>query len=37
MSRIARNLEFKECIPNSIEEKWFQIDIIKNKFVIKLD
>jgi hypothetical protein len=37
LSRYARNLSIKECVPSSYNTNWFNIDTKKNKLVIQLD
>lgn len=37
LSRFARNLDIKECIPNTEKPNWFDIDTKKNKIEIQLD
>ncbi len=37
LSRYARSLDIKECIPNPDKPNWFNIDIIRKKIEIRLD
>ena len=37
LSRFARNLDIKECVPNSDKLNWFTIDTKRNKIEIQLD
>ena len=37
LSRYARNLDIKECVPNRDKQNWFDIDIERNKIEIQLD
>jgi hypothetical protein len=37
LSRYARNLDIKECLPNPDKENWFDIDTKRNKIKIQLD
>ena len=37
LSRYARNLDIKECVPNPDKQNWFDIDTKRNKIEIKLD
>ena len=37
LSRYARNLDIKECIPNPAKQNWFDIDTKDNKIEIQLD
>lgn len=37
LSKFARNLDIKECIPNPEKQNWFEIDTKLNKMVIQLD
>jgi hypothetical protein len=37
LSRYARNLDIKECVPNPDKQNWFEIDIKRNKIEIHLD
>ena len=37
LSKYARNLEIKACVPNSIEPMWFKIDTELKKIEIQLD
>lgn len=37
LSRYARNLDIKECIPNPDKQNWFDIDTKRNKIEIRLD
>ena len=37
LSRYARNLDIKDCVPNSAKENWFEIDTLRNKITIQLD
>lgn len=37
LSKYARNLDISECVPNSENNNWFDIDIERKKFSIQLD
>jgi hypothetical protein len=37
LSRFARNLDIKECVPNPDKQNWFEIDTKRNKIEIQLD
>lgn len=37
LSRFARNLDIKECVPNRDKQNWFDIDTKRNKIEIQLD
>ena len=37
LSRYARNLDIKECVPNPDKQNWFDIDTKRNKIEIQLD
>lgn len=37
LSRFARNLDIKECLPNSDKQNWFDIDTERNKIEIQLE
>jgi hypothetical protein len=37
LSRYARNLDIKECMPNPGKQNWFNIDTARNKIEIYLD
>lgn len=37
LSRFARNLDIKECVPNPDKQNWFDIDTKLNKIEIQLD
>jgi hypothetical protein len=37
LSRYARNLDIKECVPNLDKQNWFDIDTKRNKIEIQLD
>lgn len=37
LSRYARNLGIKECVPNPDKQNWFKIDTKRNKIEIQLD
>jgi hypothetical protein len=37
LSRFARNLDLKECVPNPDKQNWFDIDPKRNKIEIQLD
>lgn len=37
LSRLARNLDIKECVPNPNKHNWFYIDTKQNKMEIQLD
>ncbi len=37
LSRFARNLDIKECVPNPDKHNWFDIDTKRNKIEIQLD
>lgn len=37
LCRFARNLDIKECVPNTDIRNWFNIDIKQNKIEIQLD
>jgi hypothetical protein len=37
LSRYARNLDIKECLPNPDKQNWFDIDTKRNKIEIQLD
>lgn len=37
LSRFARNLDIKECVPNPGKPNWFNIDINLNKIEVQLD
>lgn len=37
LSRFARNLDIKECVPNPDKQNWFDIDTKRNKIEIQLD
>ncbi|MGN6438814.1 MAG: hypothetical protein ACTHMM_19880 [Agriterribacter sp.] len=37
LSKYARGLDIFECIPNSTNETWFDIDVARRKILIQLD
>lgn len=37
LSRYARGLDIKECVPNKDKQNWFDIDTKRNKIDIQLD
>ena len=37
LSRYARNLDIKECVPNQDKHNWFNIETKRNKIEIQLD
>jgi hypothetical protein len=37
LSLFSRNLDIKECVPNSDKQNWFNIDTKRNKIEIQLD
>jgi hypothetical protein len=37
LSRFAKNLDIKECVPNPDKSNWFDIDTEQNKIRIQLD
>ncbi len=37
LSRYARNLDIKECVPNPDKQNWFDIDIERHKIEIQLN
>jgi len=37
LSRYSRNLDIKECVPNTDKHNWFDIDTKRNKIEIQLD
>ncbi|WP_425638216.1 hypothetical protein ACPUEN_02300 [Algoriphagus yeomjeoni] len=37
LSKYARNLDIKECVPNPDKQNWFNIDTKRNKIEIQLD
>jgi hypothetical protein len=37
LSRYARNLDIKECVPNPGIQNWFDIDTKRNKIEVQLD
>jgi hypothetical protein len=37
LSRFARNLDIKECVPNPENKNWFDIDVRQHKIEIQLD
>lgn len=37
LSRYARNLDIKECVPKPDNQNWFDIDTKRNKIEIQLD
>ena len=37
LSRYARNLDIKECVPNPDKQNWFDIDTKRYKIEIQLD
>ncbi|MBK9637241.1 MAG: hypothetical protein IPO63_05310 [Bacteroidetes bacterium] len=37
LSRFARDLDIKECMPNPNKQNWFHIDTRQNKIEIQLD
>lgn len=37
LSRFARNLDIKECVPNPHKQNWFNIDTKRHKINIQLD
>jgi hypothetical protein len=37
LSRFARKLDIKECVPNPEKHNWFDIDTKRNKIEIQLD
>jgi hypothetical protein len=37
LSKIARDIHMKSCIPNSENDEWIKIDTLKKEIVVKLD
>ncbi len=37
LSRYARNMDIKACVPNPDKQNWFNIDTEQHKIVIQLD